>query len=78
MKLLIISYMIFLVGEILFGVSTFIAGIYPKIATVLFMIGFLVTPVRPAYPAITFFGLTLSGVGLIWWGVSLWIMAGAG
>jgi hypothetical protein len=71
-----ISGLIMLVGEILFGIATFRAGIFPGIATVLFMIGFLATPVRPVYPIITFIGLTVSGVGIIWWSVTLWSLAG--
>ena len=71
-----ISGLIVLVGEILFGIATFMAGIFPKVATVLFMIGFLATPVRQVYPIITFIGLTMSGVGIIWWSVTLWSLAG--
>ena len=78
MQITIISYMIFLVGEILYGIAVFRAGIFSRIATVLFMIGFLATPVRPAYPIVTFIGLTISGVGMIWWGISLWSLAGGG
>ncbi len=76
MQVTMISALIFLLGEILFGISVFITGILPRIATVLFMVGFPTTSVRRAYPIITFIGLTLSGVGLIWWGVSLLRLAG--
>jgi hypothetical protein len=76
MMVTMISFSIFLVGEILFGISTIITGVFPWIPSVLFIIGFLATVVRPVYQIITFFGLTLSGIGLIWWGVSLWSMAG--
>lgn len=78
MRYLLISSFIFLVGEILFGISVLRAGLFSKIATVLFMIGFFATPMRSAYPIITFIGLTLSGTGLIWWGVSLFSMTGGG
>ena len=71
-----ISGLIMLVGEILFGIATFRAGIFPRIATVLFMIGFLATPVRPVYPIITFIGLTMSGIGIIWWSVTLLSLVG--
>ena len=60
-----ISGLIFLVGEILFGVATFGAGVFPRIASVLFMVGCLATPIRAAYPMITFIGLTVSGIGVI-------------
>jgi hypothetical protein len=42
------------------------------------MVGFLGTALRPVNQTITFVGLTLSGAGLIWWGLSLWSMAGGG
>ena len=69
----IVSGMVFLVGAILFGVSVIVAGVSSKIASVFFMIGFLATPLREAYPLIVFAGSVLSGTGLIWWGVSLWL-----
>ena len=72
------SFLVFLVGEILFGISTIRARIFPTAPTILFMIGFFTTIVRVAYPKITFIGLTLSGCGLIWWGVSLWSLAANG
>lgn len=71
-----ISGLIMLVGEILFGIAAFRTGIFPRFATVLFMIGFLAIPVRAAYPIVTFIGLSISGVGIIWWSISLWSLAG--
>ena len=76
MMVAMISGLIFLVGEILFGIATFRANIFPRIPTVLFMVGFLATPVRTAYPLITFVGLTASGIGIIWWSVTLFSLAG--
>lgn len=76
MMVTMISGLIFLVGEILFGIATLRANIFPRIATVLFMVGFLATPVRAVYPIITFVGLTVSGIGIIWWSVILWSVAG--
>ena len=76
MMVKMICGLIFLVGEILFGIATFRASIFPRIATVLFMVGFLATPVRVMYPMITFVGLTASGIGIIWWNVTLWSLAG--
>jgi len=76
MMVTMISGLIFLVGEILFGIAAFRANIFPRIATVLFMVGFLATPVRVAYPLITFIGLTASGIGIIWWSITLWSLAG--
>ena len=71
-----VSGLVFLLGEILFGIAAFRAGIFPRIPTVLFMVGFLATPVRMAYPVITFVGLTASGIGVIWWSLTLWSLAG--
>jgi|GEM_PF-1744781 hypothetical protein len=71
-----ISGLIFLVGEILFSISVILAGVFSSIAAILFLIGFLATPLRQSYPIVTFIGLTLSGIGIIWWCVSLWSMAG--
>jgi len=76
MRVMYISFSIFLVGEILFGISTIMAGVFSKITAMLFMIGFLGTTMRPVNQFITFIGLTMSGAALIWWGVSLWTMAG--
>ena len=67
-----VSGLIFLVGEILFGISVILAGVLAPIAAVLFMVGFLFTPLRQAYPRIVVFGSVLSGTGIIWWGVMLW------
>jgi hypothetical protein len=76
MRATYISFSIFLIGEILFGISTIIVGVFPVIASVLFMIGFLGTAFRPVNQIITFVGLSLSGIGLIWWSVSLWSISG--
>jgi len=76
MMVTMISGLIFLVSELLFGIAAFRANIFPRIATVLFMVGFLATPVRAAYPIFTFVGLTFSGIGIIWWGVTLFSLTG--
>jgi hypothetical protein len=76
MMVLTISGLIFLVGEILFGISIITTGIFSTIAAVLFMIGFIATPLRQVYPIVTFIGSILSGAGIIWWSLSLWSMAG--
>lgn len=75
MLFITISGLIFLVGELLFGISTIRAGVFSKIAAVLFMIGFIATPLGGTYPVIVFIGSVLSGTGIIWWSVSLWSMA---
>lgn len=71
MRATMISFSIFLIGEIMFGISTIMVGELPVIASALFMIGFLGTVFRPMKQIITFVGLTLSGIGLIWWSLSL-------
>lgn len=76
MLILSISALIFIVGEILFGISVILTGVFSTIAAVLFMIGFLATPLRQVYPIITFIGSILSGSGIIWWSLSLWSLAG--
>jgi hypothetical protein len=67
-----VSGVIFLLGEILFGISVIRAGVFSKIAAVLYMIGFLPTPLRESYPLVVFAGSVMSGAGIIWWGLSLW------
>jgi len=76
MRNIMIASLIFLVGELLFGISVLRAGAFPKIPTVMFMAGFVATAMRPVYPLITFVGLTISSSGLIWLGVSMISMAG--
>lgn len=76
MRNIMIASLIFLLGELFFGVSLLSAGVFPQIPTVMFMIGFLATFVRPVYPIITFIGLAISSSGLIWLGVCMISMAG--
>jgi hypothetical protein len=67
------SGLIFLVGEILFGISVIRAGVFPKIAAVLFVVGFIPVPLVEVFPfGIVAAGSVMAGVGIIWWGLSLW------
>jgi hypothetical protein len=77
MQTLYLSFSVFLVGVILFGIAVLRADVFSKIPTVLFMIGFASTLVRPVYPKVVFVGLTVAGSSLIWWSVALWSMVGA-
>jgi hypothetical protein len=67
------SGLIFLVGEILFGISAIRAGVFPKAAVWLFMIGFIPVPLVEVFPfSIVAAGSVIAGVGIMWWGLSLW------
>ena len=69
----IISGLTFLVGEVLFAISVFRAANFSKIATLLFMVGFIPVPLVDVFPfSIVAIGSVLAGIGIIWWGISLW------
>ena len=72
MMILMISGVIFLLGEILFGISIILAGVFSTVAAVLWMIGYLPTPLGGAYPKIVLMGSILSAIGIIWWSLELW------
>ncbi len=68
----------FLVGEILFGISVIRAGIYSKIAAVLFMVGLLPVALHPTgiFPeSVVTLGAIAVGAALIWWGGTLYGLA---
>jgi hypothetical protein len=71
--------LIFLVGEILFGISVIRAGIYSKIAAILFMAGLITVILHPSgiFPeSVVDIGATAAGIGLIWWSINLYRLAG--
>jgi hypothetical protein len=71
-----ISGLIFLVGEVLFAISVLRVGKFSRIASVLFMIGFIPVPLIEVFPfSIVAIGSVLAGIGIIWWGISLWSFA---
>ncbi|MCJ7558900.1 MAG: hypothetical protein MUP90_18575 [Gammaproteobacteria bacterium] len=71
-----ISALFFLAGEILFGVSVIRSGVISKIAAWLFMIGFVPMTLLGVFPdIIVAIGSVMAGVGIIWWGLSLWAFA---
>jgi hypothetical protein len=64
----------FLIGEILFGISVIRAGIYSKIAAILFMAGLIPVALHPSgvFPeSVVDIGATAVGLGLIWWSIDL-------
>ena len=72
------SLLIFLIGEILFGISVIRAGIYSKIAAILFMAGLIPVALHPSgvFPeSVVDIGATAAGLGLIWWSVELYGLA---
>ena len=64
---------IFVVGVILFGVATIRAGVLPKWAAVLYMVGFLVFLGDFFLPDIIFsVGEAVGSIGIIWLSYALW------
>jgi hypothetical protein len=72
MMILMISGITFLVGELLFGISIILAGVFSWIAAVLWMIGYLPTPLGNVYPKIVLLGSILSAIGIAWLSLELW------
>ena len=70
----IASLLVFLVGELLFGISVIRAGVFSKVAAVLFMVGLFPVALHPsgvfAEPVVVVSSV-IAGVGLIWWGYEL-------
>lgn len=63
----------FLTGVILFGLAAIRAGVYPRLAALLYMIGFIPVSLQPMFPVIviTIGGLT-AGAGIAWFSYALW------
>ena len=62
-----ISGLTFIIGEILFGISAIRAGMYSKIAAILFIIGMFTIPLAGKIPAsAVVIGSIIAGIGLIW------------
>jgi hypothetical protein len=63
----------FLVGVLLFGLTTFRAGIFPRAATLLYVIGFIPYSVPVLFPAeVVTLGQATGAVGIAWLGWTLW------
>ena len=68
-----VSGLMFLIGEILFGISVMRAGVFSKIASMLFMVGMFLVPLGEVIPEIAVvIGSIIAGIGLIWWGIELY------
>lgn len=73
------SLFTFLIGGILFGISVIRAGVYSKIAAILFMLGLLPIALHPTgiFPeSIVDIGATAVGIGMLWWSLGLNRLAG--
>jgi hypothetical protein len=74
-----ISGLTFLVGEILFGISIIRAGVFSKVPAILFMLGMIpvalhLTGIFPEF--VVNISSIIAGIGLIWWSVELYRLAG--
>jgi hypothetical protein len=72
------SLLVFLVGELLFGVSVVRAGVFSRVAAILFMGGLFPVALHPSgiFPEpVVVVGSIAAGVGLIWWSMQLNSMA---
>lgn len=64
---------IFLVGVILFGLATIKARTYPRLAAVLYMVGFIPISLQPLFPTIVItLGGLMAGIGIAWFSYALW------
>jgi hypothetical protein len=74
-----ISGLTFLIGEILFSISILRAGVFPKGAAWLFMVGFVPMTLVEALPeGVVAAGSVVAGGGIIWLGLALWGFASEG
>ena len=74
----VVGLLTFLIGEIIFGISVIRAGVYSKIAAIMFMVGLIPIAFHPTgiFPeGIVDIGAAAAGVGLIWWSVELYRLA---
>lgn len=73
------SGLTFLIGELLYGIPVIRAGVFSKIAAVLFMIGMIPVALHLSgiFPEIVVqISSVVAGLGLMWWSVSLYRLAG--
>ena len=72
----IISGLVFLIGEILIGISVIRANVFSKLASILFMIGMFLVPLGDVFPeSAVVIGSIIAGIGLIWWSTELFRLA---
>jgi hypothetical protein len=73
------SLLIFLIGELLFGISVIRAGVFSRIAAVLFMVGLIPVALHLSgvFPeSVVVISSIVAGIGLIWWSIELYRLAG--
>jgi len=73
------SGLTFLIGELLFGISVMRAGVFSKIAAVLFMTGMIpvALDLSGIFPeSVVVISSIVAGIGLIWWSISLYRLGG--
>ena len=73
------SLLIFLIGELLFGISVIRAGVYSKIPAILFMLGLMIVALHPTgifSESLVDIGAAAVGIGLVWWSLDLHRLAG--
>lgn len=74
------SLLIFLIGELLFGISVIRAGVFSKIAAFAFMIGLIPVALHLTgifSESVVVISSIVAGLGLIWWSVTLYRLAGS-
>ena len=63
----------FLVGVLLFGLSSLRAGVFSRVAIVLYVVGFVPYSLSPFFPQlIVTLGQAIGALGIIWLGWELW------
>jgi hypothetical protein len=63
----------FLAGVLLFGISTLRAGVFPRAAILLYVVGFVPYALSPFFPPLVVTaGQSLGALGIIWLGWTLW------
>lgn len=73
------SILIFLAGELLFGISVIRAGVFSRAVGVIFMLAMIPTVLGPAgifLESVVVIGSILAGLALIWWSITLYQLAG--
>jgi hypothetical protein len=71
----LVSFVIFIIGAVLFGIATILAKVYSSIAAVLYMVGFttiFLSLLLSLPDTVATIGGLVAGVGIIWFGYALW------
>jgi len=73
------SLLVFLIGELLFGLSVMRARVFSNIAAVLFMLGLVPVALHPSglfAETVVVISSIVAGLGLVWWSIELNRLAG--